>query len=211
MPSFVGRKISDVFFHRNRLGLVSDENVIMSRTGDYFNFFRGTNTAVLDDDPIDVGVSHTKVSLIRHAVPFAETLLLFSDQTQFQLAKTDILTPNTVSIDQATEYECSLRAKPVGIGRHVYFTVNRGKFTGVKEYYLDAATEVLDAAEITGHVLGLSLGMCSRSPQAVRKTACVYSQTRSAMSFTSTSSTGLRTRRCKHPGPTGSSLAMHRC
>lgn len=152
MPSFVGRKISDVFFHRNRLGLVSDENVVMSRTGDYFNFFRGTNTAVLDDDPIDVGVSHTKVSLIRHAVPFAETLLLFSDQTQFQLAKTDILTPNTVSIDQATEYECSLKAKPVGIGRHVYFTVNRGKFTGVKEYYLDADTEVLDAAEITGHV-----------------------------------------------------------
>lgn len=152
MPSFVGRKIADVFFHRNRLGFVSDENVVMSRTGDYFNFFRGTNTAVLDDDPIDVGVSHTKVSVIRHAVPFAETLLLFSDQTQFQLAKTDILTPNTVSIDQATEYECSLKAKPVGIGRHVYFTVNRGKFTGVKEYYLDAATEVLDAAEITGHV-----------------------------------------------------------
>lgn len=152
MPSFVGRRISDVFFHRNRLGFVSDENVVMSRTGDYFNFFRGTNTAVLDDDPIDVGVSHTKVSLIRHAVPFAETLLLFSDQTQFQLAKTDILTPNTVSIDQATEYECSLKAKPVGIGRHVYFTVNRGKFTGMKEYYLDTATEVLDAAEITGHV-----------------------------------------------------------
>lgn len=152
MPSFVGRRIIDVFFHRNRLGFVADENVVMSRTGDYFNFFRGTNTAVLDDDPIDVGVSHTKVSLIRHAVPFAESLLLFSDQTQFQLAKTDILTPNTVSIDQTTEYECSLKAKPVGIGRHVYFTVNRGKFTGVKEYYLDAATEVLDAAEVTGHV-----------------------------------------------------------
>lgn len=152
MPSFVGRKISDVFFHRNRLGFVSDENVIMSRTGDYFNFFRGTATDVLDDDPIDVGVSHTKVSLIRHAVPFSETLLLFSDQTQFQLAKTDVLTPNTVSINQTTEYECSLKAKPVGVGRHVYFTVNRGKFTGMKEYYLDAATEVLDAAEVTGHV-----------------------------------------------------------
>jgi len=152
MPSFVGRKITDVFFHRNRLGFVADESVVMSRTGDYFNFFRGTATAVLDDDPIDVGVSHVKVSLIRHAVPFAESLLLFSDQTQFQLAKTDILTPNTVSIDQTTEYECSLKAKPVGIGRHVYFTVNRGKFTGVKEYYLDAATEVLDAAEVTGHV-----------------------------------------------------------
>lgn len=152
MPSFVDRRISDVFFHRNRLGLVADENVIMSRTGDYFNFFRGTATDVLDDDPIDVGVSHTKVSLIRHAVPFSETLLLFSDQTQFQLAKADVLTPNTVSINQTTEYECSLKAKPVGVGRHVYFTVNRGKHTGMKEYYLDAATEVLDAAEVTGHV-----------------------------------------------------------
>lgn len=152
MPSFVGRKISDIFFHRNRLGFISDENVVMSRTGDYFNFFRGTATAMLDDDPIDIGVSHVKVSLLRHAVPFSETLLLFSDQTQFQLAKTDLLTPETVSIDQTTEYECSLRAKPVGVGRHVYFTVNRGRYSGVKEYYLDASTEVLDADDVTGHV-----------------------------------------------------------
>lgn len=152
MPSFVGRRISDIFFHRNRLGFIADENVILSRTGDFFNFFRGTATAVLDDDPIDVGVSHVKVSLLRHAVPFAETLLLFSDQTQFQLAKTDVLTPNTVAINQTTEFECSLKAKPVGAGNHVYFTVNRGKFTGVKEYYVDSDTETLDANEITGHV-----------------------------------------------------------
>ena len=108
MPSFVNRKINDIFFHRNRLGFVSDENVVFSRSGDFFNFFRGTSTAVLDDDPIDVGVSHTKVSILRHAVPFAETLLLFSDQTQFRLGKTEVLTPSTVSIDQTTEYECSL-------------------------------------------------------------------------------------------------------
>lgn len=152
MPSFVGRKINDVFFHRNRLGFVADENIVMSRTGDFFNFFRGTATAVLDDDPIDVGASHTKVSILRHAVPFNETLLLFSDQTQFRLGKTDVLTPRTVSIDQMTEYECSLKAKPVGIGRHVYFTVNRGAFTGLKEYYVDETTEVLDASEVTAHV-----------------------------------------------------------
>lgn len=152
MPSFVNRKINDIFFHRNRLGFVSDENVVFSRSGDFFNFFRGTSTAVLDDDPIDVGVSHSKVSILRHAVPFAETLLLFSDQTQFRLGKTDVLTPSTVSIDQTTEYECSLKAKPVGCGRYVYFTVNRGAYTGLKEYYIDATTEVLDATEVTSHV-----------------------------------------------------------
>ena len=152
MPSFVNRKINDIFFHRNRLGFVSDENVVFSRSGDFFNFFRGTSTAVLDDDPIDVGASHTKVSILRHAVPFAETLLLFSDQTQFRLGKTEVLTPRTVSIDQTTEYECSLKAKPVGCGRYVYFTVNRGAYTGLKEYYIDTLTEVLDATEVTSHV-----------------------------------------------------------
>src|SRR5690606_4960173 len=151
-PSFVDRKINDVFFHRNRLGFISDENIVFSKAGDYFNFFRGTATATLDDDPIDVGVSHVKVSILRHAIPFNETLLLFSDQTQFQLGSAEILTPDTISVNQTTEFECSLRAKPVGVSRFVYFAVNRGTFTGIREYYVEGATEAEDAAEITGHV-----------------------------------------------------------
>lgn len=152
LPSFVGRKINDVFFYRNRLGFISDENIVFSRSGSYFDFFTGTATAVLDDDPLDVGVSHTKVSILRHAVPFNETLLLFSDKTQFQLGAAEILTPDTISVNQTTEYECSLQAKPAGVGRHIYFAVNRGIYTGLREYYVDGRTEAADAAEITGHV-----------------------------------------------------------
>ena len=151
-PSFVGKKISDVFFHRNRLGFIADENVVFSRAGDFFNFFRETVTAVLDSDPIDVAVSHTKVSLLRHAVPFNETLLLFSDKTQFQLASGDLLTPKTVTINQTTEFESSLLAKPVGAGRNVYFCVNKGGYTGVREYYVDGDTKTNDASDITAHV-----------------------------------------------------------
>ena len=151
-PSFVGRTISDVFFHRNRLGFTSDESIIMSRTGDFFNLFRGTTTAVLDDDPIDVGVSHTKVSLIEHAVPFNETLLLFSGQTQFQLGRTDVLTPSSISVNQTTEYETATKVKPIGAGRFVYFAVNRGIYTSIREYFVDPDTEGLDAVDVTGHV-----------------------------------------------------------
>jgi hypothetical protein len=152
MPSFVGRKLNDIFFHRNRLGLVADENVIFSGAGDFFDFFRATATQVLDSDVIDVAVSHVKVSILQHAVPFNETLLLFSDQTQFQLGAADLLTPETVSINQTTEFECSLRAKPVGAGRNVYFAVNRGSYTGIREYYVDGDTETNDAADVTSHV-----------------------------------------------------------
>lgn len=151
-PSFIGRPLNDIFFHRNRLGLIADENVVFSRAGDFFTFFKESATQLLDSDPIDIAVSHVKVSILRHAIPFNESLLLFSDQTQFMLAGGDLLTPQTAAINQTTEYQCSLRARPVGAGRNVYFAVNKGDYTGIREYYLDGDTETNDAADVTSHV-----------------------------------------------------------
>lgn len=151
-PSFVGRRIKDIFFYRNRLGMAADENIIMSTAGDFFNFFRGTATTTLDSDPIDVGISHVKVSLIEQVVPFNQTLLMFSNQTQFQTGDAQVLTAETVSINPTTEYECSLKAKPVGIGKNIYFATNHGNFSGVREYFVDEVTESEQAQEVTGHV-----------------------------------------------------------
>ena len=151
-PSFVGRAITDVFFHRNRLGFVSDENVIFSRAGEFFNFWPTTVTAVLDTDPIDVAVANTKVSILNYAVPFNEDLLLFSDQTQFALTASDLLTPNTVAINQTTEFETSRLVRPIGAGRNIYFAVNRGKWTGIREFFVSDDTDTNDALDITSHV-----------------------------------------------------------
>jgi len=153
-PSFVGFKLGDIFFHRNRLGLLADENVIFSEAGEFtaFNFFKRTTLTLLDSDVIDVAVSNNKVSLLRHAVPFNESLLLFSDLTQFRLDATDLLTPATVSIDVTTQFEASLRAKPIGAGRYVFFATRRGKWSGVREYFVDLDSEVDDAADVTAHV-----------------------------------------------------------
>ena len=151
-PSFIGRKINDVFFHRNRLGFISDENVILSRSGSYFKFYPETVTTVLDTDPIDVAVSHTKVSILRHAIPFNETLLLFSDQTQFMLSAGDSLTPATVSINQTTEYESSLQASPIGAGEYVYFATNREGYAGLREFFVQADTSSNVAIDATLNV-----------------------------------------------------------
>lgn len=152
MPSFVGKTMNDIFFHRNRLGFIADENVVFSRSGEFYNFFRTSATQVLDTDPIDVAVSHIKVSILQHAIPFNETLLLFSEQTQFQLGASDLLTPQTIAINQTTEFECSLRARPVGAGKNIYFTFNRGEYSGLREYYVDGDTRTNDASDVTSHV-----------------------------------------------------------
>jgi len=151
-PSFIGRKITDVFFFQNRLGLLADENVIMSRTSEYFDFFATTARSLLDNDPIDVAASHVKVSTLKHAIPFDRKLLLFSDQTQFILKGGEFITPKNTSISQTTEYEANSTTSPVSAGSVVYFPAKRGGFTSIREYYVVDDTNRSDASDVTAHV-----------------------------------------------------------
>lgn len=157
-PSFVGCAIADVFFYRNRLGFVADENVILSRHGEYFDFWPQTATTVLATDPVDVATNGSsnpdKVSIIRHALPFKEALMLFSDQTQFQLSDggAAVLSPETVRVDPSTEYEASRWCKPVAAGRSVFFVVERGDNSTVREYLVLDDSTGDDAEDIAAHV-----------------------------------------------------------
>lgn len=151
-PSFVGRNLQDVFFYRNRLGFLSDEAVIFSEAGEYFNFMRTTVTQLVDSDPIDVNASHTKVSILKHAVPFNKQLLLFSEQTQFLIDQNDILSPKTVGIKVTTEFPCNVLAKPVGIGKNVYFATDKGAWSSVREYFADLNNLANDSIDVTAHI-----------------------------------------------------------
>ena len=152
-PSFVGNKINDIFFFRNRLGIVSGESVNLSKTGDFFNFWVDSATGIVDTDPIDLSVSHNQISTLYNAVPFNQDLYLFSGQTQFILRADGVLSPKTAIIDQVTEFNADRRIKPIGIGRNLYFTAQRTDYTTVREYYtIASSTTQQDSADITGHV-----------------------------------------------------------
>ncbi len=151
-PSFVGRKLNDVFFHRNRLSFLADENVIFSRAGEFFNFFPETITQTLATDPIDVAGTHTKVSILRHAISFDEELLLFSDQTQFILTGGNTLTSENVRIDVTTEFENDKDVKPIGAGSNVFFAFPKGNFTGFREFFIASDTDTKQADDITANV-----------------------------------------------------------
>lgn len=157
-PSFIGKTISDIFMHASRLGFCSGENVILSRQGHVFDFWPETVTQILDTDRIDVAASHSKVSILRHAVPFNRSVLLFSDHTQFELSGGDLLTPTTAAITVTTEYEGVASAKPAAAGRNVYFAIDRGNFAGLREYSVDQAAEVASAPDVTAHVQRLLPG-----------------------------------------------------
>jgi hypothetical protein len=144
--------INDIFFHRNRLGFISDENVILSEAGGYFNFFHATVLSVLDTAVIDVAVSNNQVAILKSAIPFQESLILFSDLQQFKLSSDSFLTPTSVTVDVATNFETSTTAKPVPAGKTIFFPFQRGAFSGIREYFINIASETNDANEITAHV-----------------------------------------------------------
>jgi hypothetical protein len=151
-PSFTNNTINDVFFFKNRLGFVTDNAVVFSEADEYFNFFRTTTQQLLDSAPIDVGLSHTKVAILQHAIPFQEKLMLFSKQSQFVLRGADVLSPKTVAISPVTEFDISDSVEPVALGNYIYFTFKRNDFEGMYEYYVDNNTEVFDAEEVTQQV-----------------------------------------------------------
>ncbi len=144
--------INDIFFHRNRLGFVSDENVILSQAGEYFNFWHSTVLSVLDTAVIDVAVSNNEVAILKSAIPFQESLVLFSDLQQFKLTSDSFLTPTSVVVDVATNFETSTDTKPVPAGKTIFFPFQRGAYSGIREYFIDVASETNDANEVTAHV-----------------------------------------------------------
>ena len=171
-------KINDIFFHRNRLGFISDENVILSEAANYFNFFANTVLSVLDTSVVDVAVSNNQVAILKSAIPFQENLLLFSDLQQFKLTSDEFLTPTSVTVNVATNFETSTEAKPVAAGKTIFFPFQRGAFSGIREYMIDVASETNDANEVTSHVPELVAGTVKKmAVSSNEEVLCVLSDT----------------------------------
>jgi hypothetical protein len=132
-PSFVGHKVRDVFLYRGRLGLLSEDNVILSEAGEVFNFFRTTVLDLPDTDPIDIDSGTRDVVLFRNAAATADSLLLFSDRHQFQLLGDPTLTPASAQLAPVRAFENLVQAHPVDTGRGVVFARFDQTFSGLME------------------------------------------------------------------------------
>lgn len=151
-PSFVGETLSDIFFHRNRLGLLAGQNVILSEAARYFSFWRTTVVTLVDSDPIDVAAAHGNVSNLHAALPFDRRLILFSDRTQFVLQGEPLLTPKTASITPTLEFENYKDVRPLSTGRTLMFAFRRGSYSGVREMFPLDEEQNFEQDDITAHI-----------------------------------------------------------
>ena len=142
----MGKKIRDAVFYMNRLGFMSDEAMIMSQAGDYFNFFQGSSISISDADPIDLSVSTTRPAKLKSAIATPGGLLMFAENSQFIMRSQDsTFGPSTARIDEIGAYAYRSNVHPVKTSVSVLFASEAQTFSKVFEM----ATEVDQQAQVS--------------------------------------------------------------
>jgi|LauGreDrversion4_2_1035121.scaffolds.fasta_scaffold02039_5 hypothetical protein len=168
-PSFVGHTIRHPFFFNNRLGFLSEDNVVMSQAGEYFNFYFTTATTLVAADPIDISCSSVKPAVLHAVVPTTQGLLLFSQNQQFMMgADNNIWSPTTTTIKTISNFECDPLVHPSDLGTTVVFTSKNPSYTRLFEMMTRGQEEnpqVIDQARIVSEWIPAGQDQLVTSPQ----------------------------------------------
>jgi len=160
-PTFIGRKINNLTYYKNRLGILSGENLVLTENASFFNYFATTSTQVLDTDPIDIAASGTQVNTLKNSVGFNESLLLFSDTAQYKLDSSgESISPTSAILNEVSSFEHDDKVTPVSAGKFAYFAQARTSGTAIREYFADDDTLTNDGMDITVSVGNLIPSNC---------------------------------------------------
>ncbi|HDR9131367.1 phage tail protein [Burkholderia vietnamiensis] len=121
IPYFFGRRISMMTMFQDRLVIVADGTVFMSRTGDYFNFFRRTMLSVNDDDPIQAYALGAQDDVITRCVTYNKNLFLFGVRNQYTLPGSVAATPMNVTISPVAAERDAIMCQPVVHGNIIFY------------------------------------------------------------------------------------------
>ena len=134
IPSFVDNTISHIFFYRNRMGFLSGQNVVLSRSGDLFNFWNTSALTAVNDDPIDISAAGKRPVFLHYVEPTSVGLVLYATNEQFLLATdSDILAPTSAKVNSLSAYECDANVESVSLGTSQAFISKTPLYTRLFE------------------------------------------------------------------------------
>jgi hypothetical protein len=129
-PSFINQTISKILFWRNRLVILSGENAICSKPGDFYNFWNTTALAVSPTDRIDIACSSSFPSKLVDGIQINNGLLIFSTDQQFLLTTDDsVLTPETARLSSVATYNYNQKVSPISLGKTIGFLDSSGAYS----------------------------------------------------------------------------------
>ena len=168
-PSFVGQKIQQCFFHNNRLGFLSKDNVSMSQSAQFYNFYHTSAQTVTDADPVDLSCSTIRPAALHGVIPTTQGLVLFSKNQQFLMsASNGILTPTSTTISSISNYEMDTEVDPVDMGTNINFLSKTPSYTrifGMVTKGQEENPQVLDIGRVVNEWVPAGIDTFIASPQ----------------------------------------------
>ncbi len=153
IPSFVGSKIRNMFFFRNRFGFLSGGNVVLSKAGSFYDFFNGSAMIAAADDPIDISASSTKPVFLNYVKTSSAGLVMFSDTEQFLLSTdSDILSPESAKVNTLSDYECDVNIPAINLGTSLAFVSKTPLYSRLFELANISTTDPPTSFNTTGIV-----------------------------------------------------------
>jgi hypothetical protein len=175
LPGFFGKRIDHLSSFQDRLMIVSGATVHLSRSGDYFNWFRQSALSILDDDPVEVYALGSDGDTITDSVMLDRSLVLFGKQQQYAMDGRSALTPRTAYIAVQSAHEDSNICPPTVSGNFIFFTQQRNSRLTVQQMQTGDYADSFRAFDITTQLDGYLSGtprqivaMTSPSTLAIR-------------------------------------------
>ena len=166
-PSFIGKEVSKLLFFRNRFAILADENIVMSRPGDFTNFFAKSAIQLIPSDPIDISASSEYPAILFDGIQVNTGLLLFSKNQQFMLTTdSDVFSPTTAKINSLSTYNFNFKTNPISLGTTVGFLDNAGKhsrFFEMAQIQREGEPQVIEQSAVVSKLFENDLALISNS------------------------------------------------
>ena len=166
-PSFIGKNISKMLFFRNRFAILADENIVLSRPGDFTNFFAKSAIQLIASDPIDISASSEYPAVLFDGIQVNTGLLLFTKNQQFMLTTdSDTFSPTTAKINALATYNFNFATNPISLGTTVGFLDNAGKFSRffeMAQVQREGEPEVIEQSAVVARLFEKDLKLISNS------------------------------------------------
>ena len=166
-PSFIGKNINKLLFFRNRFAILADEYIVLSRPGDFTNFWNKSAIQFIASDPIDISASSIYPATLYDGIQTNTGLVLFSKNQQFMLTTdSDVFSPLTAKINALSTYNFNYSTNPISLGTTLGFLDNAGKYSRffeMAQLQREGEPQIIEQSAVVSRLFEKDLKLISNS------------------------------------------------
>lgn len=153
-PNFVGSSIVWMGIFQDRLVIMSEQGVAMSRSSDYLNFYRESVIDDLDTDPVNITSTFDSTDKLVGAALLDKNLIVVGTKTHYAIVGRTGITPKNGALLKTSSFESSPNVSPVAFGNMVYFASASELNSDILAIQPSDTTDSTYAYPVSSHVDG---------------------------------------------------------